>query len=98
MSFTKIRITYIVVFTILIVIVVGVATAETTFRASDNTKFKVFEDGVTYIAGDSGGMFEPHTYVNIIHEGVEYDCQPTGYHDNQYLNPVCVEIILRSLP
>jgi len=43
-------------------------------------------------------MFAPHTYINIVYNGTEYDCQPSGYHDNQYLNPMCVEIILRSLP
>jgi hypothetical protein len=90
---------YLLVLLVLVpVILITNISAETTYHPPNNTKFKVFEDGVTYTAGDSGGIFSPHTYINIVYNGTEYDCQPSGYHNNQYLNPVCVEIILRSLP
>jgi hypothetical protein len=60
--------------------------------------FKVFPDGVTYVKykGDIFGYTS--SAIDIIYNGTTYDCQPIGYHENQYLNPVCVEIILRSIP
>lgn len=57
--------------------------------------FKVFDDGIMYKTYLKGWGIEE---VNILYNGTEYECQPDGYHYNQYLNPICVEIIMRSLP
>lgn len=60
-------------------------------NASGVKDFKVFEDGVTY---REDTKFGGDTYISIIHDDVEYDCIGLGYH----LSPICVEIIMRSLP
>lgn len=55
--------------------------------------FKVFDDGVMYKTSKSWMGTET---IEIIYDGVTIDCEPDGYHMNQYLNPICVEIIMRT--
>ena len=99
----KIRIAYIIVFTILISVALSVALSHAgkanVYDLADNDgTFKLFEDGVTYKVHEGHGFLYDAPDVSIIHEGNEYDCLPDGYHSNQYLSPFCVEIILRSIP
>ena len=61
--------------------------------------FKVFEDGVTYSDGCNSKSAFLHKSCEILHENEWYKCNPTtagGYQ--AWINPVCVEIILRSPP
>ena len=61
--------------------------------------FKVFPNGVTYVTNNGAmGFWNTDNHIDILYNGTTYDCQPTAYHENQYLSPICVEIILRSLP
>lgn len=60
--------------------------------------YKIFEDGVTYKVKSEGNWLYEADDINIIYDGVEYDCVPDGYHSNQFLSPLCVEIIMRSIP
>lgn len=53
--------------------------------------FKIFEDGVTYQIDE---RFGGDKYTYILHDGEKYDCIGLGYH----LTPMCVEIIMRSIP
>lgn len=62
----------------------------------DNT-FKIFDDGVTWVKTPHSSYFGTQLYSNnILHEGKLYDCMPDDYHRNQYLDPTCIEIIVRT--
>jgi len=94
------------IFNISLLILVGLIVFGATFAyvhfivppAYAGETFKVFDDGVTYIVEKKNAWLYEVDGISIFHDGVEYDCTPNGYHNNQYLNPVCIEIILRSIP
>ena len=100
----KLRIAYVIIFTLLISLAVSVATsyAGEYVRLYDLTDedgtFKLYEDGVTWKITEEHGFLYDAPNISIIKHGLEFDCLPDGYHANQYLNPICVEIIMRSIP
>lgn len=66
---------------------------------SEGNTFKVFKDGLTYSEGCDGKPDVWHRSCNILFEDKWYKCNPTSAGGSQaWLNPVCVEIIMRSLP
>lgn len=96
------------IFNIMLLIIVGLFVFGATFAyvhffvppayAGEDNTFKVFDDGITYIIENKNGWLYQIEGFKILHEGEIYDCTPDGYHLNQFLSPVCVEIIMRSLP
>jgi hypothetical protein len=55
---------------------------------------RLFDDGVVYIIDTHWSGL---TTVNILHEGEEINCV-SGATMRGSLNPMCVEIIMRSIP
>ncbi len=90
---------------IVIVILAGLAlavlsaSAKTTVQAEIKeeglVEFKLYEDGVTYLVKSDGGFLYDVQGVNILVGDDIIDCVPDGYHKNQYMTPLCLEIILR---
>ncbi len=100
---SRLRIAYIVIFTLLISLAVSIVSAEAgKVRIYDVVEedgtFQIFEDGVTYKVIEGSGFLYDAPDVRIIHNGIEFDCLPDGYHSNQWISPFCIEIILRSAP
>ena len=70
-------------------------TAQTEIEQIGLEEFKLFDDGVTYMVKSEGFLYKV-TGVYLVVDDELYDCVPNGYHTNQFMNPLCFEIILRN--
>ncbi len=60
--------------------------------------FNVFDDGLTYSEGCDGESRMWYKECAILYEDKWYRCNPNHGGSNSWINPVCVEIIMRSIP
>ncbi len=87
------------IFNIMLLIIVGLFVFGATFAyvhffvppAYAGETFKIFDDGITY--------WKDGDYIHIMLDGEIIDCTMSNtWSYRGYLSPICVEIIMRSLP
>ena len=67
-------------------------------HGGEDDTVKVFEDGVTYVIYEDERWGTIYRDYSIMHEGVEYECNADTHVRASYINPQCIEIIMRSMP
>ncbi len=71
-------------------------TIQTQIEQEGLKELQLFDDGVTYmVKNDGGGIIYIVQDVYVVIDDNLIDCVPDGWHKNQYMTPLCLEIILR---